>query len=87
MRKILCICLLCVGALADKTVEIYVEKIHCPLCTAIVRKALLGVEGVRSAKVTQSSKTAVVVASDEVSESALLKALEATSYTGVVKKP
>ena len=49
MRKILCIFLLCVGALADRTVEIYVEKIHCPLCTAIVRKALLGVEGVKRA--------------------------------------
>ena len=40
MRKILCVILLCASMLADKRVEIYIEKIHCPLCTAIVRKAL-----------------------------------------------
>lgn len=86
MRKILCIILLCVSAFADKTIKIYIEKIHCPLCTAIVRKALLGVEGVKSAKVTQSTKTAVVIAEDNVSEKALLDALVPTEYLGVIKK-
>lgn len=87
MRKILCIILFCVSAFADKTIEIYIEKIHCPLCTAIVRKALLSVDGVKSAKVTQSTKTAIVVTEDIVSEEALLEALIPTQYPGVIKKP
>ena len=86
MRKILCVILLCASMLADKRVEIYIEKIHCPLCTAIVRKALLGVSGVKSAKVTQSAKTAVVVADDNVTDKALLDALIPTEYTGVIKR-
>ena len=60
MRKILLIALLCVGAFAQ-TISIYIEAMHCPLCTAIVRKALLEVAGVKMARVSLTRLTAFVV--------------------------
>ena len=52
MRKILFLMLGFTALFGDKEVKIYVEKIHCPLCTTIVRKALLQTPGVISAKVS-----------------------------------
>ena len=39
MRKILFLMLGFTALFGDKEVKIYVEKIHCPLCTAIVLAA------------------------------------------------
>jgi len=49
MRKILILALLVAASYADKKIEISVPSMHCPLCTAIVRKAALSVEGVKKA--------------------------------------
>ncbi|MBR8462043.1 heavy-metal-associated domain-containing protein [Campylobacter sp. faydin G-24] len=86
MRKILCIILLCMSAFADKSLNIFVESMHCPLCTSLVRKELMKVDGVISVKVSLQTKTAVVVARDDVSESALLKAIADIQYPGVIQK-
>ena len=50
MNKILSILLLASVAFANQNFVIKVEGMHCPLCTAMVRKALLKVEGVISAQ-------------------------------------
>ena len=86
MRKILFLMLGFTTLFADKEVKIYVEKIHCPLCTTIVRKALLQTSGVISAKVSQQSKTAIVAAKDDANETAMLEAIARTGYEGVIIK-
>ena len=50
MNKILSILLLASMAFANQNFVIKVEGMHCPLCTAMVRKALLKVDGVISEK-------------------------------------
>lgn len=85
MHKILVLTLLVAASYADKKIEISVPSIHCPLCTAIVRKAVLGVEGVRKADVSLKERKAVVIADDNVDEKELLKAVDATGYKGEIK--
>ena len=85
MRKILVLALLVAASYADKKIEIAVPSMHCPLCTAIVRKAALSVEGVKKADVSLKERKAVVVADDNVDEKELLKAVDATGYKGEIK--
>ena len=85
MRKILVLALLVAASYADKKIEILVPSMHCPLCTAIVRKAALSVEGVKKADVSLKERKAVVVADDKVDEKELLKAVDATGYKGEIK--
>ena len=85
MRKILVLALLVAASYADKKIEILVPSMHCPLCTAIVRKAALSVEGVKKADVSLKERKAVVVADDNVDEKELLKAVDATGYKGEIK--
>ncbi|MBE2985395.1 heavy-metal-associated domain-containing protein [Campylobacter sp. RM9344] len=86
MSKILFALLICTVAFSDQNFKIQVEAMHCPLCTSMVRKALLGVEGTQSAKVSLRSKTADVITVDGVKEDDLLKAIEAIGYPGIVLK-
>lgn len=60
MNKALFLLLLCGGLMFGGEYKIYVEGMHCPLCTAMVRKALLKVEGVTSAKASLKDKIAKV---------------------------
>ena len=85
MRKILVLALLVAASYADKNIEISVPSMHCPLCTAIVRKAALSVEGVKKADVSLKERKAVVIADDNVDEKELLKAVDATGYKGEIK--
>ena len=85
MRKILVLALLVAASYADKKIEILVPSIHCPLCTAIVRKAALSVDGVKKADVSLKERKAVVIADDKVDEKELLKAVDATGYKGEIK--
>ena len=85
MRKILILALLVAASYAEKTIEISVPSMHCPLCTAIVRKAALSVEGVKKADISLKERKAVVVADDNVDEKELLKAVDATGYKGEIK--
>lgn len=85
MRKILVLALLVAASYTDKKIEISVPSMHCPLCTAIVRKAALSVEGVKKADVSLKERKAVVIADDKVDEKELLKAVDATGYKGEIK--
>ncbi|QPH86611.1 heavy-metal-associated domain-containing protein [Campylobacter concisus] len=85
MRKILVLALLVAASYADKKIEILVPSMHCPLCTAIVRKAALSVDGVKKADVSLKERKAVVIADDKVDEKELLKAVDATGYKGEIK--
>lgn len=85
MRKILVLALVALSCYAEKTIEILVPSMHCPLCTAIVRKAVLNVEGVKKADVSLKERKAVVIADDKVDEKELLKAVDATGYKGEIK--
>ena len=85
MRKILVLALLVAASYADKKIEILVPSMHCPLCTAIVRKAALSVDGVKKADVSLKERKAVVIADDNVDEKELLKAVDATGYKGEIK--
>ncbi|OUT12696.1 mercury transporter [Campylobacter concisus] len=85
MRKILVLALLVAASYADKKIEILVPSMHCPLCTAIVRKAALSVEGVKKADVSLKERKAVVIADDKLDEKELLKAVDATGYKGEIK--
>lgn len=86
MRKILLILLLCLSLEAEQQYTILVTGMHCPLCTAMVRNALLKVKGVSSVKATLKDKTAIVKCDDDVSKEDLLKAIATTGYTGVFVK-
>ena len=69
-----------------REVKINVPTMHCPLCTATVKKALLAVDGVSSAKVKLATKTADVVCDDKVSDETLLAAVAKTGYPGEIAK-
>lgn len=62
-----------------KTFVIEVKGMMCGHCTARVEKALLGVEGVRSATASLADGTATVVA-ENVTAEALKAAVEAQDY-------
>ena len=85
MRKILVLAILIVASYADKKIEISVPGMHCPLCTAMVRKAVLGVEGVKKADVSLKERKATIIADDNVDEKELLKAVDTTGYKGEIK--
>lgn len=82
MRKVLLIFVLCSGLSFGQEYKIYVEGMHCPLCTAMVRKALLKVEGVTSAKASLKDKIAKVECKDEIPKEKLLEAVATTGYSG-----
>lgn len=83
MRKILLTFLLSLSLKAEQQYTIFVKGMHCPLCTAIVRKAILQVNGVTSVKVSLKDKSAFVKCEDKVLKEDLLKAVATTGYTGV----
>ncbi|MDO5666472.1 MAG: heavy metal-associated domain-containing protein [Alcaligenaceae bacterium] len=68
---------------AEQSHVIQVEGMHCPLCTAMVRKALLKVEGVTTVKASLKDKMARVQAHEEVTKESLLEAIATTGYEGV----
>lgn len=85
--------LLLVGAIAGMTMSnagaatqhyvIEVAGMHCPLCTAMVRQALLKVDGVTAAKASLRDKMARVEVEDRVDKAQLLEAIATTGYEGV----
>ena len=71
------------GYIFAKEYRIYVGGMHCPLCTAMVRKALLKVEGVKSAKASLKDKIAKVECEENITTEKLLEAVATTGYHGV----
>ncbi|WP_169752418.1 heavy-metal-associated domain-containing protein [Campylobacter mucosalis] len=86
MRKILLIISFASLLFADKNLTIKMDGIHCPLCTAVVRKAVLLVDGVKTAKADMKSKILTISADDGVSEDEILKSLKDVNYPGVIIK-
>ncbi len=68
---------------AEQSYVIQVDGMHCPLCTAMVRKALLKVDGVTTVKASLRDNMARVQASEEVTKESLLEAISITGYEGV----
>ncbi|MBZ7975630.1 MULTISPECIES: heavy metal-associated domain-containing protein [unclassified Campylobacter] len=84
MKKVLLLSLfLSVLNAYEYTLEI--PKIHCPLCTAIVRKALLKIDGVNKVNVSLENKTAIIKSDKELNESIINQALFNTGYQGILK--
>ena len=53
-----------------------IESMRCPHCSANVEKALCSIEGVKSAVVDLSAKTATVEAEESVADAALEAAVD-----------
>ncbi|CAM5191225.1 heavy-metal-associated domain-containing protein [Oligella ureolytica] len=68
---------------ANQSYVIHVEGMHCPLCTAMVRKALLKVDGVNTVKASLKDNMARVEANEKVTKDSLLEAVATTGYEGV----
>ncbi|TLD82858.1 heavy-metal-associated domain-containing protein [Helicobacter sp. MIT 11-5569] len=83
MVRVLLLLIFCSRLAFAEEYKIYVEGMHCPLCTAMVRKALLKAEGVKSVKVTLKDKIARVKCEDNVVKDKLLEAVATTGYSGV----
>lgn len=64
--------------------KLNVEGMMCDHCVAHVTKALEGVPGVSSAKVSLADKNAVVEAAPEVTDEALVAAVKDAGYEATV---
>ena len=53
---------------AEKTITFKVDGMYCSACPAMVKKALINVDGVKDATVSYSQKTAVVTFEDTKTE-------------------
>ena len=88
MKKLLSV--LVVGficSLYAKDVDIEIKKMHCPLCTTMIKKAILKVDGVKEVKVRLNTKKAHVNFDESKTNiDEILQAIKTTSYTGIVVK-
>ncbi|SKB39064.1 heavy-metal-associated domain-containing protein [Malaciobacter marinus] len=87
MKKLLLFIFLSLSVFA-KEVEIEVEKMHCPLCTTMVKKAIKKVDGVNKVSVKLNTKKATVNYDESKTDiKTILEAIKTTSYEGKVIKP
>ncbi|MGM0533621.1 MAG: heavy-metal-associated domain-containing protein [Campylobacterota bacterium] len=84
MRNIVILCAVCIFAAAGQEVLIKVPKMHCPLCTISIKKAITEVAGVQSASVKLNTKTARVLYNDQTDSKTILEAIKQTGYEGEV---
>jgi mercuric ion binding protein len=88
MKKI-CLILLVglIYPLFAKEVDIQIKKMHCPLCTTMIKKAILKVDGVKEVKVRLNTKKAHVDFDEsKTNTDEILQAIKTTSYTGIIVK-
>lgn len=89
MKKILAmlLCTIVYLSASEKTIEIDIEGMTCPLCTMTIKKNLKKQPGVQKAKVRLNTHTATVTYETEQIEAAhLLKAIEEAGYKGKIKE-
>lgn len=90
MKKIflsLVLLFLSISVSFGKTVNIKIDKMHCPLCTVMIKKAIKKVDGVEAVKVTLNTKIAKVKYDEsKIDETNILQAIKTTTYTGVVQE-
>lgn len=71
-----------ISASAEQEVTLSIDGMTCELCAVAVEKVLESMEGIKEAKASYENKSAVVIASDEVSENDILDAVKkAGPYT------
>lgn len=82
MKKLFLFSLLASFILA-KDVDIKVAKMHCPLCTTMIKKAIKKVDGVEKVKVRLNTKIAKIKFDEsKASLKDILKAIDTTGYKG-----
>ena len=90
MKKILAmlLCTIVYLSASEKTIEIDIEGMTCPLCTMTIKKNLKKQPGVQKAKVRLNTHTATVTyETDKIETGRLLEAIEAVGYKGKIKEP
>ena len=84
MRKVLLL-LVFASFVFSKDIVIKIEKMHCPLCTTMIKKAIKKVDGVQKVKVRLNTKKAHVLFDEsKTSTDKILEAIKTTSYIGVL---
>lgn len=87
MRVFLLFLFACTLIFGESKVDIKVAKMHCPLCTMAVKKAIKSVDGVQKVSVKLNTKTANVVFDEKATNiDAILEAIKTTSYEGKILK-
>lgn len=81
MGRIGVILLLCGTLLCGREWSLRIGGMHCIACTLAVKKALLGVPGVKAAKVNFKNETAAVTADETVTLRMMQDAVAQTGYT------
>lgn len=74
--------LLC-SSFASKISVFKVERMHCPLCTTAVKKAIKELDGVQKVSARLNTKEVTVIYDEKVKIEDILKAIKTTSYEGV----
>ena len=70
---------------AEQTITFKVDGMYCSACPAIVKKALINVDGVKDATISYSKKTAVVTFEDTKTDTKnLIQATTKAGYQGSV---
>ncbi len=80
-RVALFLLLLGSAAVWGKEWTLKIGGMHCIACTLAVKKALMGVPGVRGARVSFKNETAIVDADEGVTLRAMQSAVAQTGYT------
>ncbi len=84
MKTLILFLSLCSFLFASNISIIKVEKMHCPLCTTAVKKAIKKLDGIEKVSVRLNTKEAKVIYNDKVKIEDILEAIKTTSYEGVV---
>ena len=83
MKILIGIFAFCTLLFASNTSLIKVEKMHCPLCTTAVKKAIKNLDGVEAVNVRLNTKEVTVKYNEKVKIEDILEAIKTTSYEGV----
>lgn len=86
MARVILLLLLCSALVWGKEWNLRIGGMHCIACTLAVKKALLEVPGVRSARVNFKHETALVDADEGVTLRAMQDAVAKTGYSATVQK-
>ncbi len=84
MKTLILFLSLCSFLFASNISIIKIEKMHCPLCTTAVKKAIKKLDGIEKVSVRLNTKEAKVIYNEKVKIEDILKAIKTTSYEGVV---
>lgn len=80
MARIALLLLLTLSCVSAKTWTLHIDGMHCIACTLAVKKALLSVDGVKTAKVNFKHETAIVETDEKVSLKKMQDAVAQTGY-------